>query len=73
VHEAVDERDDTGGGGEDLAPFGEGAVGGDDGGVALVAPADEFEEQVGVAVGVGQVADLVDDCVFQRSRTVISV
>ena len=43
VHEAVDE-------GEHCGSVGEGAVGGDQGAVALVAAADEFEQQVGVAV-----------------------
>jgi hypothetical protein len=62
VDEAVDERDDAGGVGEDLVPFGEGAVGGDEGGFGLVAARDDLEQQVGVAFGVGQVADLVDLC-----------
>ena len=62
VHQAIDQRDDTGGVGEDLAPLGEGAVGGNQGGLLFVAAADEFEQQVGVAVGVGQVADLIELC-----------
>ena len=33
---------------------------GDEGGFLLVAAADEFEQQVGVAMGVGEVAHLVD-------------
>ncbi len=61
VDEAVDQGDDAGGVGEDLVPFGEGAVGGDQGAFGLVAAADQFEQQVGVAVGVGEIADLVDD------------
>ncbi len=61
VDEAIDERDDTGGVGKDLAPFGEGAVGGDEGGFVLVAPGDDLEEQIGMAVRVGEVTDLVDD------------
>ena len=61
VDEAVDQGDDAGGVGEDLAPLGKGAVGGDEGGLGLVAARDDLEEQVGVAVGVGQIADLVDD------------
>ena len=36
-------------------------VGGDQCAALLVAAVDEFEQQVGVAVGIGQVADLVDD------------
>jgi len=61
VDEAVDQGDDTGGVGEDLAPFGKRAVGGDEGGLGLVAARDDLEEQVGVAVGVAEIADLVDD------------
>jgi hypothetical protein len=61
VDEAVDEGDDAGGVGEDLAPFGEGTVGGDEGAFLLVAAADEFEQQIGMAVGIGEVSDLVDD------------
>ena len=60
VEQAVDEGNDAGGTGEDLAPFGEGAVGGNQGGLLFVAAADEFEQQVGVAVGVGEIADLVN-------------
>src|SRR5215471_17385547 len=36
-------------------------VGGDEGARVLVAARDELEKQVGVAVGVGEVADLIDD------------
>ena len=61
VHEAVDERDDTSGVGEDLASLGEGSVGGDQGGFLLVAARDDLEEQVGMVVGIGEVADLVDE------------
>jgi hypothetical protein len=46
---------------EDVAPFAEAAVGGEDHGAALVAGVDELEEQVGAAGGDRQVADLVDD------------
>ena len=62
MDEAVDQRDDTGGVGEDLAPLGERAVGGDERALALVAAADELEQQVGVAVGIGEVSDLVESC-----------
>jgi hypothetical protein len=37
VHQPIDHRDDTSGVREDLAPFGEGAIGGDDGAFLLVA------------------------------------
>jgi len=38
-----------------------GPVGGHHGAFVLVTSADEFEQEIGMAVGVGQVADLVDD------------
>jgi len=50
VHQPVDHGDDAGGIGEDLAPLGEGSVGGDEGAFVLVAAADQLEQQVGVAV-----------------------
>ena len=60
VDEAVDQRDDAGSVGEDLAPLGERAVGCDDGAVALVTAADELEQEIGVAVGIGEISDLID-------------
>src|SRR4051812_26011006 len=60
VDEAIDQGDDAGGVGENLAPFGERAVGGDQRAPDLVAARDQLEHQVGVAVGVGEIADLVD-------------
>ena len=60
VDEAIDQGDDAGGVGEDLAPFCERAVGGDHGALVLVTAADELEQQIGMAVGIGEVADLVD-------------
>nr|WP_263398596.1 hypothetical protein [Pseudomonas alloputida] len=53
VDQAVDQRDDAGRVGEHLAPFGERPVDGDDGGLVFVATADDLEQQVGVAVAVG--------------------
>ena len=61
MDEAVDQRGDASGGWKDLVPFGEAAVGGDHGALLLVAAADEFEQEIGVAVGIGEVADLIDD------------
>lgn len=61
VTEAIDEGDDAGGAGEDAAPVAEGAVGGDDRGELLVPAVDHLEEQIGRAIIVGEVADLVDD------------
>src|SRR5262245_50610472 len=61
VDEAIDEGDNTGGVGEHLVPFGKGTVGGDEGARLLIAARDELEEEVGMAVGIGEVADLIDD------------
>ena len=60
VDEAVHEGDDAGGVGEDLAPFGERPIGGDERALSLVAATDEFEQQIGMAVGIGEIADLID-------------
>jgi hypothetical protein len=46
---------------EDAGPLLEGFVGGQDDGAALVAGADDLEEQVGSALVDGQVADFVED------------
>ena len=70
VDEAVDHGDDAGGVGEDLVPVGEVAIGGDQGAFGLVSSADELEQEVGVAVGVGEVPDLVDD--QERGSCVVS-
>ena len=56
VDQAIDQGDDAGGIWKDLAPFGEGPVGGDDRAVVT----DEFEQQIGMAMGIGEIADLVD-------------
>ena len=50
-----------GGVGEDLVPFREGLVGGDDRRALLIPAGDDFEEQIGVAGVVGQVPELVAD------------
>src|SRR4051812_26413836 len=51
VDEAVDERDDAGGVREDLGPLRECLVRAeDDGLVGVVAPRDDLEEEIGVAV-----------------------
>ena len=46
---------------EDLGPFAVDAVGGDDGGAALVALAEDLEQQVGAGFVDGQVPQLVQD------------
>ena len=61
VEQAVEERGGDDGVAEDLAPFGEAAVGGQDHGAAFVAGIDELEEGVAATGDDGQVADLVDD------------
>ena len=61
VDQPIDQGDDSGGVGKDLVPLAERSVGGDEDGFFLVATADDLEQQVGVAIGVGEVADLIDD------------
>jgi hypothetical protein len=69
VDEPIDERDDAGCVGEHLVPFGKRAVGGDEGAGVLVAARDELEQEVGMAVGVGEIADLIDD---EQARTYVA-
>ena len=61
VQQPVEQRGGDDGIAEDLAPFGEAAVRGEDHSAALVAGVDELEEQVAAAGDDGQVSDLVDD------------
>lgn len=61
MREAVEERRDAGGVGEDGIPFLEGLMGGQDDGVAFIAVVDDLEEQVGGVSVVGEVADFVED------------
>jgi IS5 family transposase len=61
VQEAVQERRGDDRIAEDLSPFGEAAVRGEDHGALLVAGVDELEEQVGATGADRQVADLVND------------
>ena len=51
---------------ENLAPFGEAAIRGQDHGALLVAGVDQLEEQVAGAGADGEIADLIDD---QQRRT----
>jgi hypothetical protein len=60
VHEPIDEGYDAGGVREDLGPFAERFIRGDDDGVFLVAARDDLEEQVRIARVVGEVPDLID-------------
>ena len=59
--QAIDEADDAGGVGEDLGPFVEDAVGGDDGRAPLIALADHLKQQVGVTLPIGHVSDLIEN------------
>ena len=47
---------------EDFGPFAVDAIGGDDGGAALVALADDLEQQVGADFVDGQVAEFIQLC-----------
>ena len=60
MDEAVDEGDDAGGGGEHVGPFGEGFVRRDEHRQVEVPAGDDLEEEVGVAVVVVEVSDLID-------------
>ena len=61
VDEAVDGGERHGGIGEDLAPFAEGLVGGDEDGAALVAGADQLEQDAGLGLVLGDVGEVVED------------
>ena len=61
VEQAVDQRPGHEIVAEDLAPFVEGLVRGQDGRCGLVAAGHQLEEEHGAVTGDGQVADLVDD------------
>ena len=61
MDQPVDQGDHATGAGEDFAPFREGFVGADQRALLLMSAVDEFEQQIGMPVRVGQIADLVDD------------
>ena len=61
VEQAVEQRGGNDGIAEGLAPFGKAAVAGEDHGAFFIASVHQLEEEVGTAVGDGQIADLVDD------------
>lgn len=61
VQQSVEQRSGDYGIAEDLAPFGEAAIGGEDHGALFVAGVDQLEEQVGAARCDRQVTDLIDD------------
>jgi hypothetical protein len=61
MDQAIDEGNDTSGIGKYFRPFCERLVGGYQRAFLLVPTVDQFEQQVGMAVRVGQVADFIDD------------
>ncbi len=61
VDEAVDGGERHGGVGEDLAPFAERLIGGDEEGSALVSGADQFEEHAGLGLVLGDIGEVVQD------------
>ena len=61
VEQAVKQGGGDDGIAEDVTPFGEAAIEGEDRGALLVAGVDELEEQITAARDDRQVADLVDD------------
>src|SRR5665213_3232482 len=61
VDEAIDGGEGHGGVWEALAPFAERLVGGDQGGAALVAAADQLEENGGLGLLRGDVGQVVED------------
>src|SRR3954470_14429735 len=64
VGEAVDDGFGESGVGEDLGPFAEREVGGDDQAAAFVALREDLEDELGGTVGQGEVAELVNDNEF---------
>ena len=61
MNETVDRGERHGGIGEDLAPFAEGLVGGDQHGAPLVAGADQFEQDTGFGLVLGDVGEVIED------------
>ena len=61
VKEAIEQRGSNHRITEDLTPFGEAAIRGEDHGALFVAGIDELEEQVAAARGDRQITDLIDD------------
>ena len=60
MHESIDERDHAPGVRKHLGPRGEGFVGSHQGALLFVASIQELEEQIGMAIRVGQIANFVD-------------
>ena len=70
MRESINERDGARGVWEDFVPLCEGFVGSDDGAFVflVVAPVEEFEEQIGMTVGEREVSNSVD---YQHVRRAI--
>ena len=68
--EPVEERRRHFGVAKDTGPFGEGEVGGDDDGGALVKTAHQMEEQLAARLGKGQIAQLVQDHEVEAGQVV---
>ena len=64
VGEPVNDRLGEAGVGEDFRPFAEGEVGGHDQAAAFVAFGEDLEDELGGAVGQGEVAEFVEDDEF---------
>ena len=67
VGEPIDDGLGEPGVGEDLRPLAEGEVGGHDQRGAFVAFGEDLEDELGGAVGEGEVAELVDLCGYPHS------
>src|ERR1700709_275312 len=61
MQEPIEKRGRDDGIAEDISPFGEAAVRGEDHRALFIAGVDELEEQVAAAGDDGEVSDLVDD------------
>ncbi len=60
VYQPIHQGDHAGDVGKDLTPLLEGAIGRDEGRALFIASGDDFEQQVGVTVGVGEIADFIN-------------
>src|SRR3954452_21411082 len=61
VNKPIDRRDSDGGIGEDLAPFAERLIAGDDERAALVALGDQLEQHAGLGLVFADIAEVVED------------
>ena len=61
MHQPVDNGDDASRVRKHFAPFGKWAVGGDNRRLEFITAVDDVEQQIGMAVSVGEVPDFIDD------------